>query len=227
MKKLILFSGGPDSTAMTYLLKERYEDLHLIILADEIKAKNCAELKAARKIASVLNLPYKEFDISSLNSLLDGLPNVLISLGSGGEKKSDFAYGEEGAPLSSQLLHTLAAIHGIANGFDCMFWGVHKGDDLLAGKGWLKEYITRFNSILQHSGFSFKLEAPYLNYTKAQLVKEAYEKGAPIELTFSCITPGVENHCGVCRACIERDKVFKSIGIQNGSAVILEEFSAR
>jgi 7-cyano-7-deazaguanine synthase len=209
-KKLLMFSGGPDSTAAAYLLKDQ-SDLHLISLADEVKAKNVGELKAAQKIAAMLALPYKVVDISGLNALLDGLPNILISLGTGGEKKADFVHGEDGAPLSSQLLHTLCALHGIANGYESMIWGVHNDDNRIAGDGWLAEYARHFNGLLSHSGFSFRLETPFLEWSKADLLFEGSRLGAPIHLTFSCITPEAEAHCGKCAGCEERSKAMAEI----------------
>lgn len=203
-KKLLMFSGGPDSTAAAYLLKKELHDVHLMTLSDDVKAKNDGEVAAAKRIAKMLGMPHKIIDISSLNALLDGLPNILISLGTGGEKKSDFVHGEEGAPLSSQLLHTLCAVHGIAHGFDSMIWGVHQNDDQLAGPGWIAGYTARFNAVLEHSGFSFRLETPYLHLTKTQLMLGASTLGAPFHETFSCLTPGAKAHCGKCEACRER-----------------------
>lgn len=92
-KKLLLFSGGPDSTAAAYLLKGSHSDLHLLTLSDETKAKNIGELKAANKIAAMLSLPYKVVDVSALNAFLDGLPNILMSLGTGGMlEQSGFSF---------------------------------------------------------------------------------------------------------------------------------------
>lgn len=210
-KKLLLFSGGPDSTAAAYLLKDKPSELHLISLADEVKAKNIGELRSAKKIAAMLSLPYKVVDISGLNALLDGLPNILISLGTGGEKKAKFVQGEDGAPLSSQLLHTLCGLHGIANGYESMIWGIHNDDNRIAGDGWLAEYVRYFNGLLAHSGFAFRLETPFLQWSKAKLLFEASKCGAPIHLTFSCITPGAEEHCGECAGCEERNKAMLEI----------------
>lgn len=210
-KTLLMYSGGPDSTAAAYLLKDEPNKLHLISLADEQKAKNIGELKAAKEIADVMGLPYKVVDIASLNVLLDGLPNILISLGTGGEKKADFIEGEDGAPLSSQILHTLCALHGIANGYEKMIWGVHDDDNKIAGDGWIEGYVKRFNGLLEYSGFTFRLETPYLNISKAELLYAGMKAGAPIDKTFSCITPGVVIPCGRCAGCRERAKAMKDV----------------
>lgn len=210
-KTLLMFSGGPDSTAAAYILKKQSDELHLITLADEQKAKNIGELKAAKKIAGMLSLPHKVVDISSLNALLDGLPNILISLGTGGEKKADFIEGEEGAPLSSQILHTLCALHGIANNYQKMIWGVHNDDNRIAGEGWLAEYVSRFNYLLEHSGFCFRLETPFLEMSKAELLYAGYRLNAPIDMTFSCLTPGADIPCGRCAGCQERENAMKEL----------------
>jgi 7-cyano-7-deazaguanine synthase len=37
----------------------------------------------------------------------------------------------------------------------------------------------------------------------------------PLELTFSCIRPAGERHCGSCNKCAERRQAFASAGLKD------------
>ena len=224
--KLLMFSGGPDSTAAAYLLRES-TDLSLLTLRDATGAKNVGETFAAETIAQMLNLPQKTIDIASLNSLLDDLPNTLLGLGGGNRpgksveslasKTTCVAPGAVEAPLGLQLLHLCAAIYGISHGFNSMVWAVHKDDDT-GHEGWIAEYVTRFNSLMLFTGYTFQIETPFLSVRKADLFKQAAAKGAPLELSFSCLTRGADVHCGKCQGCKEREHAFLLAGISTTTA---------
>jgi 7-cyano-7-deazaguanine synthase len=220
-KQLLMFSGGPDSTAAAYLLSAT-RSLSLLTLFDETGAKNTGETRAAKLIAQQLQLPHKVVEIAALNSLLDGIPNTLIGLGGANplnkpailldSKATCVGPGASEAPLGMQLLHLCAAIYGISHGFESMAWAVHKNDDI-CNEGWIAEYISRFNQLMNLTGHNFEIEAPFLSLTKADLVRSAYEKGAPLGLSFSCLVSGAEVHCGKCQGCVERKRAFIAAGI--------------
>lgn len=62
-------------------------------------------------------------------------------------------------------------------------------------------------------GSKIKIRAPFLLKTKKDVMKTG--RGLPLELTFSCIRPIKNFHCGKCNKCAERKKAFKSAGIQD------------
>ncbi len=55
------------------------------------------------------------------------------------------------------------------------------------------------------------IRAPLLDMTKSEIVKKAYEVGAPLELTWSCYTES-EVACGVCESCGLRLRGFSGAG---------------
>ena len=52
-------------------------------------------------------------------------------------------------------------------------------------------------AIYEGSGHQLKIEAPFINMNKAQVVKMGLELGAPYELTWSCYEGG-DTPCGKC-----------------------------
>ena len=53
-----------------------------------------------------------------------------------------------------------------------------------------------------------RLHRPFVNLTKAELVRIGAKLGAPLHLTWSCYA-GEESHCGKCGTCVERKEAFE------------------
>ena len=51
-----------------------------------------------------------------------------------------------------------------------------------------------------------RIRAPFAGLTKVDILLMGME--LPLSLTFSCIDPVDERHCGVCSKCWERRKAF-------------------
>jgi 7-cyano-7-deazaguanine synthase len=61
---------------------------------------------------------------------------------------------------------------------------------------------------------TFRVHAPLLELSKAQIVRRAVELGVPLELTHSCYDPSPSGAaCGRCDSCILRKKGFTEAGI--------------
>ena len=64
-------------------------------------------------------------------------------------------------------------------------------------------------AIYQGSGGQLKIEAPFVNVSKAEVVRIGLELGVPYELTWSCYEGG-EKPCGKCGTCIDRAAAFQA-----------------
>ena len=53
-----------------------------------------------------------------------------------------------------------------------------------------------------------KIITPFINFSKPDVIRLGKE--LPLQLTFSCISPIGEEHCGSCNKCAERRRSFKS-----------------
>lgn len=61
---------------------------------------------------------------------------------------------------------------------------------------------------------AFRIRAPLLQMTKAEIVARASELGLDFALTSSCYDPASEGEpCGRCDACLLRDKGFREAGL--------------
>lgn len=60
-------------------------------------------------------------------------------------------------------------------------------------------------------GGQVRVLRPYLGLTKAAVMRRS--RGLPLELTFSCLRPVNDRHCGRCNKCGERRRAFADAGL--------------
>ena len=64
------------------------------------------------------------------------------------------------------------------------------------------------------SGKQVRIEAPFVNMNKADVIKTGLSLKVPYELTWSCYE-GEEKPCGVCGTCIDRARAFEVNGVRD------------
>ncbi len=71
-------------------------------------------------------------------------------------------------------------------------------------------FFDHFESALNlGSGVRLRVVRPFAGLTKRQVMQRG--RGLPLELTFSCIAPCGDLHCGRCNKCAERQAAFRLI----------------
>lgn len=223
MKKVaLLFSGGPDSTAAASLLQRKGLDVHLLTLHESQKTKNDSEVKAASQIAKILDLKHNVIDISFTNSLFSDVKEIAVGLGGGNSpskkhpsvsKNSCVAPGLQEAPFSLPVMHTFGCIFALTHKCNELIWAVHAEDDVPPG-GWIEEYVCSMNKMLQIYGHEPILSTPFMNMSKAELMRKGLKSGAPLDISFSCLDDNNGESCGHCQGCLERDSAFATLHSQ-------------
>ena len=69
-------------------------------------------------------------------------------------------------------------------------------------------------AIYEGSGHQLEIKAPFVEMTKADIIKIGLSLNVPYELTWSCYE-GNEHPCGSCGTCIDRQKAFLKNGIKD------------
>ena len=69
-------------------------------------------------------------------------------------------------------------------------------------------------AIWEGSGRQLRIEAPFVNMNKADIIRTGLELGVPYELTWSCYEGG-EKPCGKCGTCIDRAAAFAANRVED------------
>ncbi len=210
MKAVVLFSGGLDSTVLSYHLKDQNAELKLLSI--NYGQRHDCELSSSHKIAKTLNIPHRILELPMLAELLGGsaLTDKSIQLPHG-------HYAEESmkstvVPNRNMILLSLAAGHAISLKFDTVAYAAHAGDHTIY-PDCRPQFTDAMEKALSLSDWSkISLYRPFVNWSKADLVKRGNELGVPFEKTWSCYAGKVE-HCGKCGTCIERKEAFELNGL--------------
>ena len=219
MKALVLFSGGIDSTTCLGLAVKKYGNENVIALSVEYGQKHSKEIEAAIKIAEYYKVEHLSLDLAkifqySTCSLLKGSDEEIPE-----ESYAEQLKKTNGAPVSTYVPFRnglfLASAASIALSKDCsvILYGAHSDD--AAGSAY-PDCSSAFNNamntaIWEGSGKQLKIEAPFVDLTKADVVKMGLEIGVPYHLTWSCYEGG-NKPCGKCGTCIDRKRAFELNG---------------
>ncbi|MBO94939.1 MAG: 7-cyano-7-deazaguanine synthase QueC [Opitutales bacterium] len=210
MKSIIVYSGGMDSTVLLY---------QLVAAGDEVKAltihygqRHEKEINCARALAKGLGVEHRVVDLSSLAELLGG--SALTSLE---VEVPEGHYAEENmkatvVPNRNMILLAVAAGWAISSQFDRVGYAAHAGDHAVY-PDCRPEFADALDAAIQLADWrEVRLDRPFLDLTKAEIVKLGVDLGVPFDRTWSCYQGG-ELHCGRCGTCVERREAFHLAGI--------------
>lgn len=222
MKALVLFSGGVDSTTCLGLAIDKYGKENVIALSISYGQKHLKEVDVSRKIAAYYQVEYIYLDLAKIFEyseccLLDHSKQEI--------PKGDYAKqlnSANGNPVSTYvpfrngLFLSSAASIALSKGCSIIYYGAHSDD--AAGNAY-PDCSSSFNhamneAIYEGSGKQLCIEAPFVSWTKADVVKKGMELKVPFEMTWSCYVGG-EKPCGTCGTCIDRAKAFEKNGISD------------
>ena len=193
MKTVILLSGGIDSTVLAYHWKDQGNELHG--LSVDYGQSHQRELLSAAFVASQVCESYECIDVPPIFA-----PNALTGEG-----------GSVVVPARNLVLLTLASVYATSIDADDVLIGIVK-EDAERFPDCHPEFVCRF---IECFGLALGDEstnqpitrAPFIDKTKAEVVRLGNDLGVHWSKTWSCYGGGVEP-CGECLACEERAKVF-------------------
>ena len=206
MKALVLASGGVDSTTCLGLAVDQYGSENVIALAITYGQRHTKEIEAAKAVAAHYHVEMLHLDLTPIFQYSDCYAEQLHH--SDGKPVSTYVPFRNGLFLSS------AASIALSKGCDVIYYGAHSDD--AAGNAYpdcSEVFKNAMNqAIYEGSGRQLRVEAPFVNLTKADVVKKGLELNVPYELTWSCYEGG-EKPCGKCGTCIDRAKAFAANGV--------------
>ena len=202
---LIVYSGGLDSTVLLhYLAKQGRADGALWINYGQ---RHFKELECAKANCKKLGVKLDIADISTLAPLFGD--NALTS------KDVDVPTGEYDesnmkttvVPNRNMIMIAIAAARAIAINTDSVAYAAHSGDHSIY-PDCRPEFADALNNVLNLCHYTpIKLERPFVNMTKTDIIALGYKLGVDFDLTWSCYN-GLDEPCHKCATCIERDQAF-------------------
>ena len=216
MKALVLSSGGVDSTTALGLAVKKYGRENVTALSVFYGQKHDKEIKASTAVADYygvehlfldLSVIFKDSNCSLLRHSTEEIPEESyaeqIKRTEGEKPVSTYVPFRNGLFLSSAASIALSRDCGV------IYYGAHADDS--AGAAY-PDCSPVFNNamneaIWEGSGHQLRIEAPFVNVSKADVVRMGLETGVPYELTWSCYEGG-EEPCGRCATCIDRAAAF-------------------
>jgi 7-cyano-7-deazaguanine synthase len=202
----VLFSGGLDSGALIgQYLRDDYEVYPVYITGGLAWEKT--ELSFAKKFLEAIYSPKLH-------------PPLIIKLHLGDAYQSNWsktgkiptAKSSDSAvylPARNLTLLTRAALFLAPLGVSEIALATLKGNPFPDGK---PEYFKLLSKVLSLSFRKpFKISSPFRKLSKADIIEQ--NASLPLELTFSCINPIGQMHCGGCNKCAERKRAFRQAGV--------------
>lgn len=221
-KALVLFSGGVDSATCLGLAIERFGKEHVEALSIYYGQKHEKEIAAAEKILEYYGIQGQTIDMTAMFA---GSDCSLLKHSKTEIPKASYAEQlkeRKGNPVSTYvpfrngLFLSAAASIGLSKGCSYLYYGAHADD--AAGNAYpdcSEAFYQAINqAIMEGSGQQIRLEAPFINKNKSQIVKEGLRLKVPYEYTWSCYE-GADKPCGVCGTCMDRKKAFEANGVQD------------
>lgn len=206
---LLLLSGGVDSAAALWLLRKENGASEVYTLSINFYRRSPGEAAAARRLSGLAGAArHMEIDMQFLREAED-LPRLADSYPAAQSLPPVFL------PARNIIYYSVAAHVASSLGAREIVVG-HNRDDVETFPDVGCDFIEAFNELLERSlpGFGASVKAPLIGLRKLEVWRLAYQLGVPLGMTWSCWRAG-ELHCGRCAGCMQRRKMFETLGIED------------
>jgi 7-cyano-7-deazaguanine synthase len=219
-RAVVLLSGGVDSTTtLAIAMAEGYE---AYALSFDYGQRHQIEVEAARLVANSLGA--KEHRVAKIDMRIFGGSALTDDLDV--PKKRSETEIAHGIPITYVparntifLAYALAWAEVIPTGH--IFLGVN-AIDYSGYPDCRPEFIEAFETLANlgtkagGEGARFRVHAPLIKFSKAEIIRKASQLNVDLSLTHSCYDPSPEGlACGECDSCLLRLKGFRKAGIED------------
>lgn len=207
---VIIVSGGLDSITLLY---DKAETIALAISFDYGQNHSKKELPYAEYHCQKLGIPHITIPLTFMHQYFKS------SLLEGAEAIPEGHYEEENmkstvVPFRNGIM--LAIATGIAESHELkrVYIANHGGDHTIY-PDCRPEFIDAMDKATSAGTFvDVRVEAPYTNISKTDIVRRGTALGIDYAKTWSCYK-GSEIHCGKCGTCVERKEAFADAGVND------------
>ncbi len=216
---VILLSGGLDSATAAAIAKDR--GFRLFALTFDYGQRHVLEISAARKVGEMVEVcehVIQRIDLRAFggSALTDDIEVPKDQIPESGEVPITYV------PARNTVL--LALLLGLAEviGADQLFIGANEVD-YSGYPDCRPAFLEAFESLASlatvagaEHGVRFRVRAPLLELSKAEIIRRGLSLGVDYSLTWSCYDPAPDSlPCGHCDSCILRRRGFEEAGIKD------------
>ena len=206
-----IFSGGLDSTILTYALVEKYGKDNVVALVYNYNQKHKIELDKAMTTIQKLGIKHKLLDISFLGDI----NKDFSSLAGDVEKNNNSSTPSTYIANRNSILINIAVSFAETIGSNNVFYGAQSHDEAGYWDCSLDFVNSLNNTFILNRDHKVKVLAPFMNYWKKDEIIMGSELKVPFSDTWTCYNPQGDKPCGECGSCIERSKAFKEAGVKD------------
>ena len=211
MKACVLASGGIDSAALLADSLRRFDSVTPLYIRQHLfweKAelywlKKFLKSISSRKLKPLRVLEFPMNDIYGAHWSTTGKNTP----GAASKDAAVYLAGRNIVMLSK------AAAFASLNNIGAIEIGVLKGNPFNdSSTAFFKKMSEALSMGLDHA---IHIEAPFRALKKENIITRFVN--LPLHLTFSCLKPSANRHCGKCNKCAERKKAFSKAGVPDGT----------
>jgi 7-cyano-7-deazaguanine synthase len=209
MTHCLLLSGGLDSTTLAAWIREYHPGETVKAYTFLYGQKHAVELEAARAVAAAFGMEHRVIELPPIHG------SALTDADAPLPEERDLATATGVAPsyVPARNLLFLAQMASLqdADGPAALWLGVHH-DDHTGYPDCRPEFVEAADQVVRlGTQHQLRVRAPFVDWSKADIIRWGLEHGVPYELTHSCYQ-GRTPACGVCDTCQARLAAFAAAG---------------
>jgi 7-cyano-7-deazaguanine synthase len=210
---VVVYSGGLDSTTLLYHLHAEGCEVRALSV-DYGQRHRLRESEASAAICQKMGVERRVVELTSLVGLLgnNSLTQHEVAV-------PDGPYSPKTVPLTTvpnrnMILLSVGIAWAISVGSEAVAFGAHAGP-----RTNYPDCSPAFASAMDAAakpcdGRLVTVLAPFVTWSKTDIVRRGQELAVPFDLTWSCYKGG-ERHCGACGTCHDRKEAFAAAGVSD------------
>jgi len=201
--KILIYSGGMDSTVLLYLYKSEIIET---LTFDYGSKHNQREAEFAKINSKVLKIKNTHI---SLDFIKKSFRSDLLK--SGGEipegHYADLSMKRTVVPFRNGIMLSIATGYAESIGAESVLIANHFGDHAIY-PDCRATFVQSMAEAMAYGTYeNVKLLSPFVNMTKREIALMGNNIGVDFSKTYSCYKGG-EKHCGKCGTCVERKEAL-------------------